>query len=68
MLNFLGYFNNFVKVLQGSLVGGILQHRSHDKAYNIADRFFLGGPLTLRGFEIRGAGPHDQGEHLSPFC
>lgn len=27
----------------------------------INDRFFLGGPLTLRGFSTRGAGPHKEG-------
>lgn len=48
-------------VLQGCVSGGYLQQRSHDKAYNIADRFYLGGPLTLRGFETRGAGPHSEG-------
>lgn len=25
------------------------------------DRFFLGGPLGLRGFSNRGAGPHKEG-------
>ena len=25
------------------------------------DRFFLGGPLSLRGFTMRGAGPHKDG-------
>lgn len=28
----------------------------------INDRFFLGGPLTLRGFNTKGVGPHSEGE------
>ncbi|GAB6019430.1 hypothetical protein CHUAL_001011 [Chamberlinius hualienensis] len=47
-------------VLQGSLNLGGMKAYSNDKSYNIADRFFLGGPLTLRGFETRGAGPHSE--------
>ena len=27
----------------------------------INDRYFLGGPLNLRGFTNRGAGPHTDG-------
>jgi len=51
-------------VLQGSLSAGYLQQRNHEKSYNIADKFFLGGPLTLRGFETRGAGPHNEGSSM----
>ena len=25
------------------------------------DQFFLGGPLTLRGFNVNGVGPHEDG-------
>lgn len=28
----------------------------------INDRFFLGGPLNVRGFDYHGAGPHSDGE------
>jgi len=28
---------------------------------SINDKFFLGGPLNLRGFSNRGAGPHSEG-------
>lgn len=28
----------------------------------INDRFFLGGPLTLRGFNLKGVGPHSDGK------
>ena len=30
----------------------------------ICDRFFLGGPHTIRGFENRGIGPHSDGQAL----
>jgi len=30
---------------------------------NIMDKFFLGGPLTLRGFQMKGVGPHENGLH-----
>ncbi|CAK9831700.1 Sorting and assembly machinery component 50 homolog [Anthophora retusa] len=33
---------------------------SENMKINIADRFFLGGPLNLRGFSIRGCGSRDQ--------
>ena len=32
-----------------------------EKTYNISDRFFLGGPLNVRGFEMRGVGPQSDG-------
>lgn len=31
----------------------------------INDKFFIGGPLSLRGFANRGAGPHKEGEIMS---
>ncbi len=31
------------------------------KTVTIADKFFLGGPLSLRGFEMRGVGPESDG-------
>lgn len=30
----------------------------------IADKFFLGGPLNLRGFEIRGCGPKFESDSI----
>jgi outer membrane protein assembly factor BamA len=30
----------------------------------ISDRFFLGGPMTLRGFHMDGVGPHHQSKLL----
>jgi len=43
-----------------SLLGGYLHHLSPltPRAY-ISDRFFLGTPMTLRGFEAAAAGPRD---------
>lgn len=43
-------------VLQGSLLGGII-NKIENKTYSICDKFFLGGPLSLRGFNFRGVGP-----------
>jgi len=51
--------NDFV--LQGALQGGILHASSPTKGYSICDRFFLGGPMTLRGFNHRGVGPQADG-------
>ncbi|KAF4517516.1 hypothetical protein B566_EDAN006518 [Ephemera danica] len=45
-------------VLQGSFQGGLMNEFQDNKRVKICDRFFLGGPLTIRGFEFRGAGPH----------
>lgn len=30
----------------------------------INDRFFIGGPLTLRGYQLYGVGPHSEGNAL----
>ena len=35
------------------------------KKTHIADRFFLGGPFSLRGFEPRGVGPRASGKHAA---
>jgi len=51
----------FDLVFQASLAGGVLRKMYEDKMVTIADRFFLGGPLSLRGFETRGVGPHSEG-------
>jgi len=32
--------------------------------FNICDKFFLGGPMSLRGFQFRGVGPHTEGAGL----
>lgn len=43
---------------------GFLAGISNDMKINIADRFFLGGPLNLRGFDMRGCGPRQDGNSL----
>ena len=47
-------------VLQSSFQCGHLKRlpsASGDKTMTIADKFFLGGPLNVRGFDTRGLGP-----------
>lgn len=43
----------------------------NDKRVYICDRFFLGGPTSLRGFDTRGVGPHVEscalGSEVSPW-
>ncbi|KAG8225240.1 hypothetical protein J437_LFUL008777 [Ladona fulva] len=51
-------------VLQTSVQCGLLNHVNNSKTSKICDKFFLGGPLSLRGFDWRGVGPHDQGNSL----
>ena len=43
--------------LQGSFFCGHMEAMYPEKTYNISDRFFLGGPLNVRGFKMRGIGP-----------
>lgn len=43
-------------VLQGGFNCGLVKRMDEDRIMTIADRFFLGGPLDLRGFEMRGVG------------
>ncbi|XP_031841540.1 sorting and assembly machinery component 50 homolog B isoform X2 [Nomia melanderi] len=49
---------------QLGLQSGLLRGINNDKKINIADRFFLGGPLNLRGFDMRGCGPRDDNNSL----
>ncbi|CAG9815218.1 unnamed protein product [Phaedon cochleariae] len=51
-------------VLQGCLSAGFLTRLSNDLRVSMADAYFLGGPLTLRGFRQRGVGPHSDGDAL----
>lgn len=51
-------------VLQLSLAGGIMRPLEPNKEIMIIDKFFLGGPLTLRGFNMKGVGPHSDGNAL----
>ena len=69
-----GFFKNDVEVqanipllleqcsLQASLNAGFLRSIDpNSKTVTVADKFFLGGPLNLRGFEMRGVGPASDG-------
>ncbi|XP_003743328.1 sorting and assembly machinery component 50 homolog [Galendromus occidentalis] len=39
-------------------------HMTPNEQHNISDKFFLGGPLGLRGFKLRGVGPQCEGASL----
>ncbi|XP_014206956.1 sorting and assembly machinery component 50 homolog isoform X2 [Copidosoma floridanum] len=43
---------------------GFLRGINNDMHITIADNFFLGGPMNVRGFEIRGCGPREEGFSL----
>lgn len=45
-------------------MSGYLTPVSNDKKITIADRCYIGGPLSIRGFETRGVGPHADGDAL----
>lgn len=47
--------------LQGSFGAGLITNTTRDKHYSIVDRFFIGGPLTLRGFPMNTVGPKVDG-------
>jgi outer membrane protein assembly factor BamA len=49
--------------LSAGAIWPLLQQR--EQSIKINDRFFLGGPLNIRGFDYNGAGPHSEGEHHS---
>ncbi|KAI0242803.1 Omp85 domain-containing protein [Lamellibrachia satsuma] len=51
-------------VVQLSLAGGIMKTIQPGGNIRINDRFFLGGPLTMRGFQMKGVGPRDAGRSL----
>ncbi|KAK7479741.1 hypothetical protein BaRGS_00029017 [Batillaria attramentaria] len=51
-------------VVQLSLAGGVMRPLHSKDEVRINDRFFLGGPLTLRGFNMKGVGPHSDGNAL----
>ncbi|XP_045621493.1 sorting and assembly machinery component 50 homolog A isoform X2 [Procambarus clarkii] len=48
-------------VIQGSLQAGHLLPLRNNKTHCITDRFVLGGPMNVRGFEMAGIGPHSDG-------
>lgn len=51
-------------VLQGSFQGGFMKRLNDEKMIYICDRFFLGGPHTVRGFEQRGIGPQSDNQAI----
>ncbi|XP_066144222.1 sorting and assembly machinery component 50 homolog B [Euwallacea fornicatus] len=51
-------------VLQFSFMTGYLTPVSKDKKVTVVDRCHVGGPLSIRGFETRGIGPHADGDAL----
>ena len=52
----------YFQVLQVCGSAGIVEPLHPGAKFNIPDKFFLGGPLTLRGFNLKGVGPHQDGE------
>uniref|UniRef100_A0A8C1I326 SAMM50 sorting and assembly machinery component n=1 Tax=Cyprinus carpio carpio TaxID=630221 RepID=A0A8C1I326_CYPCA len=50
-------------VLSTSLWGGMLLPLG-DKPSSIADRFYLGGPTSVRGFSMYSIGPQSEGDYL----
>ncbi|PNF44042.1 Sorting and assembly machinery component 50-like protein [Cryptotermes secundus] len=51
-------------VVQATLQAGFLTRINNSQNVGICDQFFLGGPLSLRGFQARGVGPHKDGNAL----
>nr|CAH0099235.1 unnamed protein product [Daphnia galeata] len=51
-------------VIQGSFQGGFMKRLNDEKLIYICDRFFLGGPHTIRGFQQRGIGPQSDNQAL----
>jgi outer membrane protein insertion porin family len=72
----IGFFKNHVDlqanlplpvadtVIQACFAAGVLGKIDPDKRTTIADKFFLGGPLNLRGFEMRSVGAQSEGCYL----
>ncbi|XP_045893755.1 sorting and assembly machinery component 50 homolog A isoform X3 [Micropterus dolomieu] len=50
-------------VLSASLWGGLLLPIG-DRPTSIADRFYLGGPTSIRGFSMYSMGPQSEGDYL----
>ncbi|XP_029174044.1 sorting and assembly machinery component 50 homolog isoform X2 [Nylanderia fulva] len=52
---------------QLGLQSGLLSAISNDMKISIADHFFLGGPLNVRGFDMRGCGPRSNGNSVGGY-
>ncbi|KAG5882368.1 hypothetical protein JTB14_036292 [Gonioctena quinquepunctata] len=55
-------------VLQGCFSGGYIASINKNKKISLSDRYFLGGPLSIRGFQMRGVGPHSDGDALGSMA
>ncbi|KAJ8956337.1 hypothetical protein NQ318_015075 [Aromia moschata] len=53
-----------VSVLQACLSGGHMSSLSNDMKISMSDMYYLGGPLSVRGFQMRGVGPHSDSDAL----
>lgn len=53
-----------LQVVQATLQAGFLTRLNNNLTVSVCDQFFLGGPLSLRGFQMRGVGPHKDGNAL----
>lgn len=51
----------YFQVVQLSLAAGVVRPLQPNKEIMLNDRFFIGGPLNLRGFNVKGVGPHSEG-------
>ncbi|XP_072379227.1 sorting and assembly machinery component 50 homolog isoform X2 [Diabrotica undecimpunctata] len=51
-------------VFQACFSTGYMTSISNDLKISLSDMYFLGGPLSLRGFQNRGVGPHSDGDAL----
>ncbi|KAL1502727.1 hypothetical protein ABEB36_007830 [Hypothenemus hampei] len=51
-------------VVQTSFSAGYMLPMNKDKKITIADKCYIGGPLSIRGFQTRGVGPHVDGDAL----
>lgn len=49
------------KVLQCTLQAGLLTLMLDESSIGLPDKFYLGGPNSVRGFDTRGIGPRDSG-------
>jgi len=57
-----------LQVVQASFAVGAMNAIVPGTRLSIMDQFFLGGPLTLRGFNIKGVGPHEDGLFVSSIA
>lgn len=55
-------------VFQASLSAGYMFNVGNDKKIGLCDRYYLGGPLSIRGFQMRGVGPHSDGDALGAMA